>query len=130
ERLEAEGKNPDLWTRPEYFVSNGAYVLRKWRFRQYMLFEKNPHYWNADQVEIQRVKMLSVESYNTALNLYRAGEIDQIGPNTSIPAEFMDHVRQFKDFRNDPYLTVYFYWINTKAPPLDNPLLRKALSLA
>ena len=34
ERLEKEGKNPDLWTRVENFVSNGAYNLKSWKFRQ------------------------------------------------------------------------------------------------
>jgi oligopeptide transport system substrate-binding protein len=130
ERLEKEGKNPDLWTRPEYFVSNGAYTLKEWRFRQFMRFEKNPHYWNAKAIQIGSVKALMVESYNTVLNLYRTGEIDSLGHNTPVPNEFVDHLRRYKDFHDDPYLGVYFYWINTKRPPLDNVLVRKALSLA
>lgn len=130
EELESNGLNPDLWTRPEHIVSNGAYILEEWRFRQYMLFAKNEHYWNADQVRIQRVKALMVESYNTSLNMYRAGEIDWPGGNTALPSEFLDHLRQYKDFQDAPYLGVYFYWFNTKTPPMDNPLVRQALSLA
>lgn len=130
ERLEEEGINPDLWTRPEHFVSNGPYTLKHWRFRQYMDFEKNPHYWRADAVQIDRVRAYVIESYNTALNMYKAGEIDWPGSNTSIPAEFMDYLRPMRDLRRSPYLAVYFYWINTRQPPLDNVLVRRALSLA
>ena len=130
EQLKDKGFNPDLWTRPRNIVSNGAYVLKEWKFRQYMLFEKNPRYWNADRVRTPQIKAYMVESYNTCLNLYRTGEIDFPGGNTSLPGEFMDHLRAFKDFSNEPYLGCYFYWFNMKEPPLDNPQVRKALSLA
>ena len=50
-----------------------------------------------------------VESYNTALNLYRAGEFDWIGRNTSLPSEFMNYLEGFDDFSRDPYGSVYFY---------------------
>ena len=129
ERLDAEGQNTDLWTRPEHFVSNGAYVLKHWRFRQSMEFEKNPHYWNADQVRTPTIRASMVESYNTALNLYYTGEIDFPG-NTPPPSEFMDTLRRYKDFRSDPFLGVYFYWFNTKRPPMDNVQVRQAFSLS
>lgn len=130
QRLEQEGVNPDLWTRPENFVSNGAYTLKEWRFRQYMRFVKNPHYWNAANVRTPEVKAYLVDSYNTSLNMYCAGEIDFPGGNTALPAEFMDYLQQFKDYRYDPYVAVYFFWFNTKMPPLDKLEVRQALSLA
>lgn len=130
EQLEADGTDPLLWTRPEHFVSNGPYVLKQWRFRYYMLMEKNPYYWDADNVRLQRVKLYEVESYNTVVNLYSAGEIDWIGSNTSLPSEFMETLGQYRDFHRSPFLATYFYWFNTKKPPLDNVKLRKALSLA
>ena len=130
ERLETAGQNTDLWTRPEHIVSNGAYVLQRWRFRQSMDFEKNPRYWNADQVRTPAVHASMVESYNTALNLYYTGEIYFPGGNTALPSEFMDTLRRYKDFRSDPYLGVYFYWFNTQRAPLDNVQVRQAFSLA
>lgn len=130
ERLEQQGVNPDLWTRPENVVSNGAYTLKEWKFRQFMRFEKNPHYWNAANVRTPEVKAYLVESYNTSLNMYRAGEIDFSGGNTALPAEFMDHLQQFKDYRYDPYVAVYLFWFNTAKPPLDQLEVRQALSLA
>ena len=130
EGLESQGLNTDLWTRPKNVVSNGAYVLKEWRFRRYMMFEKNPHYWNAEIVRTPRIKAMMVESYNTALNLYATGEMDFPGGNTSLPAEFMDHLKGYKDFRSDAYLAAYFYWFNTKEPPLDNLKVRQALSLS
>lgn len=133
EGLEAAGKNPDLWTRTDNIVSNGPYTLKEWRFRQYMLFERNDHYWNVDAPHLCRIKTVKtpmVESYNTCLNLYCAGEVDWTGGQTMVPSEFIDKMKAYQDFDNSRYLGVYFYWINTTEPPTDNPLVRKALSLA
>ncbi len=130
DRLEDQGINPDLWTRPQHIVSNGAYTLKEWKFRQFMRFEKNPHYWNAANVRTPEVKAYLVESYNTSLNMYRAGEIDFPGGNLALPSEFMDHLQQFHDYRYDPYVAVYFFWFNTTRPPLDKLEVRQALSLA
>ena len=133
EDLESKGLNPDLWTRPEYVVCNGAYKMTEWRFRQHMLFEKNEHYWNADDptlFRVKKVRALMIESYNTALNMYCTGEIDWLGSQTPVPSEFVDQMQTFKDYNNSPYLAAYFYWINVEAPPVDDPLVRKALSLA
>lgn len=130
ERLAREGKNPDLWTRPEHWVSNGAYKVTEWVFRQHLRLEKNPHYWDQANVRTPKIKLAMVDSTTTALNLYRAGELDWIGTNTNLPAEFLDHLRRFKDFDAAPFLTVYWYWLNTTKPPLNDVRVRQALSLA
>jgi len=133
EQLESDGINPDLWTRPKHLVCNGAFKMTDWRFRQHMIFEKNERYWNADAPHLfkaKKIKALMIDSYNTALNMYCTGEIDWLGAQTMVPSEFMDRMRQYKDHDNSPYLGAYFYWFNTEAPPVDNPLVRKALSLS
>lgn len=130
ERLVREGKNADLWTRVEHIVSNGAYRMAEWQFRQHMVFEKNPRYWDAKSVKLARVRLLMVDSHNTTLNLYEAGELDHIGSNASLPAEFMDHLAKFQDYDSKPYLGTYFLWFNVKEKPVDDPRVRLALSLA
>ena len=128
--LDRRGIDTDLWTRPEHVVCNGPYRMTEWQFRQRMVFAKNPRYWDAASVKLDRVRVAMVESATTALNMYTAGEFDWPGGNTSLPAEFLDHLSGYQDFHQHPYLAVYFYWINTQEPPLDDPLVRRALSLA
>jgi ABC-type oligopeptide transport system substrate-binding subunit len=129
ERLVRAGKNPDLWTRLDYIVSNGPYVMTEWKFRQHMVFEKNARYWDAAHVKLQRIRLMEVESANTSLNLYEAGELDSLGEMV-LPSEFMDHLEHYGDFARAPMLATYFYWLNVKAPPLDDVRVRRALSLA
>jgi ABC-type oligopeptide transport system substrate-binding subunit len=130
ERLAREGKNPDLWTRPEHLVANGPYLIEEWKFRQYYLLRKNQRYWDTANVRTERIRLALVDNANTTLNLYEAGELDTIGNNAALPSEFMDHLRRYKDFRSGPYLANYFYWINTKAKPFDDVRVRQAFKLA
>ena len=130
ERLVKAGKNPDLWTRPEYIVSNGAYVLGAAKFRQFMRFDRNVHYWDVAHVRTAHIKLLLVESYNTTLNMYEAGELDNIGSNANLPSEFMDRLERYRDFHRAPLMSTYLYWLNVKEPPLDDVRVRQALRLA
>lgn len=130
ERLEKQGINPDLWTRFPHIVSNGPYKLKEWRFRHYYLVERNPTYWDAKNVKTDRIRVFMVESYNTGLNFYRGGEVDWTGAASMLPGEFMEYLAQYKDLHVDPYLGIYYYMFNTKAPPLDDWRVRKALSLS
>lgn len=130
EKLAAQGKSTDLWTRPEYVVSNGAFVLKEHRFRNYMIFEPNPHYWDRASIKLDRVKVLQIESYNTALQMYKAGELDWVGENTNLPSEYSHFLRTKKDYRFTSFTTTYWWWFNTKDPALADKRVRHALNLA
>ena len=45
--------------------------------------------------------------------MYEAGELDSIGPTSALPAEFMGVLKTQRDYHSAPYLSMYFYWINT-----------------
>ncbi|MEY4580215.1 MAG: hypothetical protein RL701_4918, partial [Pseudomonadota bacterium] len=79
ERLEKAGINAELWTRPEHIVSNGPYLLAGAKFRQSMRLERNPRYWDVANVKMQTVRLAMIDSHNTVLNMYEAGELDSIG---------------------------------------------------
>jgi oligopeptide transport system substrate-binding protein len=128
EKLKADGKE-DQWTRPENIVVSGAYTLVEDHFKQHKVFKKNPKYYRADKVRIEKIRSLIIESYNSDMNAYRTGQHDWSCCN-SLPPEQMDFVKSKKDFHVDPYLATYFLMMNTSKKPLDNPLVRKALSLA
>jgi oligopeptide transport system substrate-binding protein len=130
ERLAKAGQSTDLWTRPENIVSNGPYVVEAAKFRQYLRLAKNPRYWDAQHVRMPRVRLAMIDSYNTTLNMYEAGELDSIGASVGLPAEFMDTLAKQKDFHSAPQMASYFYWCNVQRPPLDDVRVRTALRLA
>jgi len=129
EAFEKRG-DPELWTRTENIVTNGPYTLGEHRFRYEMTMVQNPHYWNRDKLKIHRIVWLEIEDYHTAMNLYKAGEIDYLGDNLALPAEYQPLLKTKKDYRNNAFLSVYWYTLNTRKPPLDDVRVRRALSLA
>lgn len=129
EALEKDG-NLERSNRPENIVNNGAYSYGEWRFRYEIELRKNPTYWRAPELRIDRVVWTIVEDYRSSLNLYKAGDLDYIGDNTSIGLEALPFVSTKKDFLRAAQLNVYWYELNTKRPPLGDVRVRRALNMA
>lgn len=129
EAFEKRG-DPDLWTRPENIVTNGPYTLGPAKFRYELTMVASPYYWNRDKLRIHRIVWLEIEDYHPTMNLYKAGEIDYIGDSAALPSEYQPILKTKKDYRNNAYLSVYWYELNTKKPPLDDVRVRRALNLA
>lgn len=130
ERLEAAHTPASMWTRPQHVVSSGAFVLTNWRFKRDYVLSKNPFYAQAAKVRLRRVWVKIVPSAGTAVNLYRSGDIDWTGASTPLPSAFVAHLSQTADFYQEQMLSTYFFWLNTRRPPLNDPRVRRALSLS
>ncbi|MBI1246786.1 peptide ABC transporter substrate-binding protein [bacterium] len=129
------------WTKPENIVTVGPYEIKERRIRDRIRLEKSPTYWDADNVHLKTIDALAVQSDTTQLNMYMSGQLDWA---TTVPNSALDELRlldvkkhknpERKDERDDllmaPMLSTYFYRVNTTRPPLDNPKVRRALSLA
>jgi len=129
------------WTKAENIVVCGPYDIEVRRIRDRIRLQKNPHYWDADNVKINTIDALAVQSEATQLNMYMAGQLDWATtvPNSVLPElRNRDLNKKEKKGRADeradmliaPMLTTYFYRVNTTRPPLDNPKVREALNLA
>lgn len=129
EPFERRGER-DRWTRPENIVTNGPYTLESWRLRYAVTAKPNPFHRDRDKLAIRRIVWLGVESGYTAMNLYQAGQLDLYGNNISYPAEYTAILERKRDHRRYATLATYWYSLNVKRPPLDDPRVRHALDLA
>ncbi len=60
----------------ESWVSNGPYVLTSWRPGTSVEMDKNPNYWDRENVQIAKVRYEIASDQNSQLAQYRAGQID------------------------------------------------------
>ncbi|MCR5041269.1 MAG: peptide ABC transporter substrate-binding protein [Clostridia bacterium] len=68
--------NPGGWCEEAGFVSNGAFVCTGWSHDYSMTYEKNPYWYDADSVEVEKLEfMLSVDD-NSIYSAFNAGYID------------------------------------------------------
>ncbi len=115
------------WTKAANIVTNGPYQLEFRRIRDRIRLVKNPHYWNADRVQIDTIDALAINSRLTALNMYLNGQVDWI---TVVPDSVVPIFKDRQDYSSEPYLTTYFYRINVTRDPCQDKLVRQALNAA
>ena len=115
------------WTKAENIVSNGPFKLVFRRLRDRVRVGKNPLYHNAANVGMDTIDFVSLESQNTALNMYETGQLHWI---TQLPTSVLEELRKRDDFHSGPKLSIYFYKLNHEVPPLDDIRVRQAISMA
>lgn len=120
----------DRFARPGSLVSNGAFALEEWVIQSHLSLRRNPHYWDAGQVQLDRVIYYPTENQSAELKRYRAGELDW---TDVIPKNQIRWLRENlqDELHISPYLGTYYYGLNLERPPFkDAPELRRALSMA
>lgn len=119
------------WTDVENIVCNGPFKPKFRHLRDRTRVVKNEHYWDRDNVKLNSVDFLAVESSTTALNLYLTGQVDWI---YDVPASALRTLLAEEPPRDDinpvPLLNTYFYLLNVTRKPFDDVRVRKALSMA
>lgn len=119
------------WTDPQNIVTNGPYQIAFRRLRDRTRLQKNPDYWDADEVAFETIDALAVQSLTTALNLYETGKCDWITKVSPLIArEFMEMDPPREDFEPAPQFGTYYYTFNVTREPLNDPRVRKALILS
>jgi oligopeptide transport system substrate-binding protein len=125
--MHAIAAHGDGWARREDLPASGPYRLTAWRPRQELVVERNPRYHDAAFVKLDRIHFLPIDDAGTAATLFREGAIHW---QPSIPIGRLDELRALPDAYAVPYFGIYYYRFNVTKPPLDDPQVRQALSLA
>jgi len=132
-RADGIERHGERWTFPPDLISNGPYRLAEWRFRSRMRWEKNPHYWNAAAVPLERIELRAFEDSNTALQAYETEAVDLTAAVPGLAIEPLLEERNAGK-RSDVLYAVnfgtYFYRFNCTKPPLTDARVRRALALA
>jgi oligopeptide transport system substrate-binding protein len=118
------------WTRPENIVTSGAFKLKVHRPYDEMIVEKEPTYWDAANVRLDRIEFYPLEESTTMMNLYKAGRVDAIY-NHTVPAAWNEEIRKYKDeYMNHPEVAIEYYTFNVNKGPTANLKVRQAFALA
>jgi len=123
------GRFGDKWTKPEHFVSSGAYKLSQWVVNERIVAVRNPKYWDNAHTVINKVTYLPISSEAADVNRYKAGEIDIA---YTVPINQFAQLKKTLGSELDvsPQLATYYYEFNTTRPPFSDARVRKALNLA
>jgi oligopeptide transport system substrate-binding protein len=120
----------DDFVKPGNMVSDGAYVLSDDIANDHITLTKNPSYYGAASVHIDKVIYYPTENQSTAVRRFEAHELDL---QYTFPADQIDFLK--KKFSAGtvhiaPNLAVYYYVFDTRHAPFDDARVRRALSMA
>jgi oligopeptide transport system substrate-binding protein len=118
------------FTRPGTMVSNGAFMLAEDAAGDHVTVVRNPDYWDAATVRLDKVVFYPSEDQAAAVRRFAAGALDL---NRGFPP---DEAAALADrFGRDvvqmtPSLSAEYYVFDTRRPPFDDARVRQALSMA
>ncbi len=117
------------WTRPGNYVANGPFNLTEWIPNDHIATVKNPLFYDADNVQIDRVTYFPTSDYGAALQRFRAGELDIQARLPSVQIEWIrTNIPEAIDLQ--PTLIIEYISVNFDRPELADVRVREALSMA
>jgi oligopeptide transport system substrate-binding protein len=128
-RADIVSADPEGWTRnPATFIGTGPFRVTEFNQGESVVFEKNPNYYDADAVSLDKLTFRLIPDPATALAAMEAGDVDGI---EAVPAPEIPRLSVESDaFMIVPALGTTYALFNTNQAPLDNLNVRKALSMA
>ena len=126
--------SPGGWCQEAGFVSNGPFVCTGWNHDVSMTYEKNPYYWDAANVKVEKLEFMLSADDNAIFAAYNAGNLDLID---SVPT---DEVAQLIASKNPEFhvvdeLGTYYVAFNAKSSlfegktPAQAACMREAFSI-
>ena len=78
--------SPGAWCQNAGFVSNGPFVCTAWDHDVSMTYEKNPYWYGADDVELEKMEFMLSADDTAIYAAYNSGDVDMIAtvPNDEI----------------------------------------------
>lgn len=126
-RADVEEAAPAQWTfTPETCVSNGKYQLSQWDYGSQIVLTPNEHYY-APVEGPQRITFLAADDQSAITAALDGGTVDfaQLAAGEALTSRLEEGKAHAA-----PYAGVYFLTFQTQAAPFDDPLVRRAFTLA
>ena len=129
-RMDIINEYQNAWAAgPETYISNGAFILESWKHGDggEMTLIKNPNYWDADNVKVDRLRFVFINDSNTSLAAFRAGKLDL---TSGVPIQMLPLLIKRGEINPEPALGVAYCDFNVNKKPFDDVRVRKAFTLA
>ncbi|MEF9839487.1 MAG: peptide ABC transporter substrate-binding protein [Lachnospiraceae bacterium] len=111
---------------PKTSVSNGPFYLYEYVPEQYFVLKKNPLYWDAKHISLDKITYQFFSDQQSMANAYETGEVDVA---TGLQASVMEQYKGQPDLRMTNLIATRYIYPNLKVKPLDDVRVRKAINL-
>ena len=116
-------------TSPDTLLYSGAFYMTEWVLENRIVTVKNPYWWNADQVELEKINWIKYTDTNAKYNTFLGGEMDIIDITGEQREAF-----EAEGYQPSSYVGGYSYYfycnVEDTERDISNLNLRKAISYA
>lgn len=109
------------------YIGNGPYKVKEWVSGSHITMTKNDNYWDYENLGMENIKFVLMEEDTARLNAFQKKEILF---TDDMPNDEIDAWRDKPEFNLAGQLGTYYISFNVQKAPLDNKLVREALTLA
>lgn len=123
-------KYGDNWILPQHLVSNGSFMLRENVIGNRITLDKNPYYWDAPHVHLQRVIDYILPDQANQVQRFLAGDVAW---TDTFPSSEFGYLKSTLGSQvvASTYFGTYMIGMNFQRPPFKgNRALRQALVMA
>ncbi|SCG82085.1 ABC-type dipeptide/oligopeptide/nickel transport systems, periplasmic components [Proteiniborus sp. DW1] len=126
QKAAVENLGEEFASSPDKMVYSGPFMIETWDKEQKLNLAKNPNYWDADIVKLERIEGDMITDNNTRINLYDTGELDV----TAVPSEFIEKYKDTPEFGTAADATTWYLQFNMEDEYFSNINIRKAFAYA
>src|SRR4029079_19302596 len=119
-------KYGNKWTEPQNIVTDGPFELFAWKHDASITLTKNTKWRNASSVKLDRIQLSIITDASTALNAFKAGNIDVDSTGLN-PVDVKD-LKKTSFLKTYKALGTYYYGFNVKN--ISDVNQRRAMSFA
>lgn len=117
---------PGAWATEAGFISSGAYTLTEWKHNESMVYTKNPNYWDADNVKIERLEFMLSADDTAIFAAYQVGDLDFAD---TVPTDEIAKLKDKPDFHVVGQLGTYYVSFNIKSKLFDGKTVEQAAAM-
>lgn len=111
---------------PAKNLSNGPWYMAERRAGEFILYKKNPYYYDAASVNLLSLKMRFMDDDQAKAAAYQTGELTILSAPSSLAERYQG--KPDLHFVENPQTN--YVMMNPNVAPFDNPKVRKAFALA
>lgn len=131
--IEKGGENWDTDISKQVYC--GPYKIKEWTRNNSLTFEKNPEYWDANNVYIEKVEMRDIAEFSTQAQLFEGKDLDVTGGSQEFIEKWTKEAEKgsFAAIKKDDPSTWYLGFNQKTGGPsglMKNEKIRKALALS
>lgn len=116
------------WTKsPSTYITDGPFKLTDYQPKSKYVLTKNPEYYDAQNVKLQTLNLVFINSADSELAAYTSNEIDV---DMNLNTQGLKQFQKSSEIHNVPRIGTSYYDFNCSVKPFDNDKVRQAFSMA